>query len=41
MTSAVDQTTLSMYSVFLLSDSSGSPVSLLCGCEIKARDGQQ
>ena len=38
-TSAVDQTTLSPYSVFLLSDSSGSLVGLLCGCEMKARDG--
>ena len=38
-TSVVDQATLCPYSVFLLSDSSGSLVGLLCGCEMKARDG--
>ena len=39
-TSAVDQTTLSPR-CFLLLDSSGSLVSLLCGCDMQARGGQQ
>ena len=39
-TGAVDQTTLR--SVFLLSDSSGSPVGLRCGCERKlGRDAHE